>query len=320
MNWNKIVTVMIVLLLLVNVYLGYNIYTQYVDTYIISDSEIASIATLMEKNGITIDTSIIPNKRIDGEVIVGEYDTEEYYRNAALALTEAVSRDEYNIYMTDTGVRLAVKDSAESLMFYDSDLFRITYSAISGADSEYAVVKKIADSYEGSSEGYSEKNIEEAEDALNSFIKKSDKKSLFGCSVVSLLENQGYNVCEWNQTADGKSVYSMNGVAVFDGNMNVVYLDGKMIVPSSLERMKAQVCDQINVLFMENAQAVKDSEENKDESAIISNRTVVEMEYCLCINWNSSFDSYYLVPAWKIVYDNGEERIWNVLYQNLHTM
>ncbi len=320
MNWNKIVTVMIILLLLVNIYLGYNIYTQYVDTYIISENEIASISALMEKNGIIIDRSVIPNKRIDGEVIVGEYDTEEYYRSAALALTSAVSNDEYNLYMTDMGVRLAVKESDESLMFYDADHFRITYSALSGAESDYALVKSLSDGYTKSSESYSEKEINDAEDALNSFVKNSDKKGPFGYRLDEIQKKQGYTVCAWTQTNGQKDIYSMSGIAVLDGNMRVVYLDGKMIVPGAVRNMNARVCDQINVLFMENSEAVKAREESGDAPTVYPKKTIVSMEYCLCINWNSSFDSYYLVPAWKLVYDNGEERIWNVLYENLHTM
>ena len=130
MKWIKITAVFAFLLLVVNVFLLYNLSNQYANTSMIDSKTIDNTVLLLKKADIYISENLIPRKKPDYKIFEGAFFTnlEEYYINTAMLLSGNKVTDDFTLHMINNGIKIKANNNGEVFEFFNDNIFSFQYS------------------------------------------------------------------------------------------------------------------------------------------------------------------------------------------------
>jgi hypothetical protein len=264
----------------------------------ISDDMINNAVALLERDGIIVDASKIDRRIIShGEVKFTEFDKYSYYLLAAELLSGS-EREELRIL--PNGCEITSKNKDVTLF---DDSFNISYKTdadipdafeeISKNDIGYVV--ELLDRYLVAKDGNYYGN---SEAELSYEIKAAAYDSKSGMSRITC-----------SQTLDK--------MPLGDFELDMYFLDGKLVFCSGTwcfavpeTEYSSQMLDVINILFKEREYLadIRGREE----------KTVLRIDRIYAIYQNDDQSGIYYTPAYRIVYEEGESRIYNAVDGNLY--
>ena len=312
MNWSKIKTMMIAVLTAVNLFFGVMLGVQYVTNSRIDRETQSNTVTLLREAGILIDEETIPD-RIP-TLKIWEYAFDGDYSKRLV--TRLAGTENGAWHMMSNGVKCILDDTGDIFEFSDSSRFSVTY--IKNSDEEGGMVG--AD-YVASVEA--DERREPVSDArvrrlmrsirrfltLDSGVTEEPAVGLLADSAV-LDPETGRYIVFCRETIGKTPLYGSDLTFVlYDGS--VLYMSGSLVLPEKAAGYSARLLDQINVLFLEKAEA--EAMEEREDVSILS----LTLEYC--VNWNSDRTNYYLIPAWRIVYSDETCHVRNAVSGNIYT-
>lgn len=324
MNWNKIKTFLIALLLCVNVYLLYMLNAQYRINYLIDPDMKRDTIELLADSGIAVEDATIPNRLISCSVYESAYG-DSYYETVLRAVS---GTEDYSLHMMTNGIKCIVGSSGDVYEFYDSPQFSMKYIA-GGTENEdawyEALFEKLPLDYASSagdssvSAGNLKKN--RLRKIAEAFLSPSDEYAADGENSVSDV-SLGIKAAYYDKESKKYVVYAYQiceDCAIEDGDIrlilsggitggNVEYASGTVVWLVGANKYSSELIDQLNILFKEREYSESEGDETDGETRTI---TSVASEYC--VNWNAQRDTFYLIPAWRIEYLSGITRIHNAI-------
>lgn len=314
-KWLKITTFFLVLLLCANLYLGYNIYRQYVNTRLIGEDSLEKTALLLSESGIGLAEDAVG--RVKPEYTVysfGDFDgAERYYMNAATLISGGDVSDSLTQHMINNGVRIINRDNGDAFEFYEGG-FELLYA--SGGDAAiYQTYVENADAYTELSSAAVKESVRQ----LERFLFGEESVKLFGADDGLGLEYKsgftadGIQFLSVIQTAAGKELRGCEAVCAISGG-SLRYISGSLVIGGSYGEYTASLTDQINVLFEEREYI---GELNGGFSDDAADNVISSLECVYTASWSADRRNIYLVPAWKISYVGGYSHIRSMLSGNL---
>ncbi len=320
MNWSKVKTVTIILLAAVNIFFAVNLRVQYVNTYLIDQRSLDTTVELLARSGITLDSERIPHVKPTFVVYENSHDDESHLR----VVEKTARTNEFTQHMINNGTKCIIDATGDEYEFSDSNPFEVTYkkktslqklpdddylaaftstgSAATGADIDRAAFYRV-------------------ERAINDFILGDISKSTsleYGIDVDSIrydTSNDWY-VAKCFETVDGVRLCS-SGLTFVVCDVEVVYMTGELLLPTPETGYTTDGQDQLNVLFTEKAYI--ESERLRFGSDIFSETyEIISLDMGYIVSWNSDRSSFYLIPAWNIVYSDGTSRLRNVINGSIY--
>jgi len=295
MNWGKIKTIIIIIIVFMNVFFVYNIYRQNRNIYYIDIKTIQAACDLLAKDNINVTADIIPDKKLSVSILESVFDPGYY----DVIVSKISGTENHTRRIINNGIEFNIAKNNDIYIFSDTDILYMKYISndFGGKNLNAADIENV----------YTEINP----NRLTGHIKTIknylmwNKDSQTNIAESDIVVNKGYydNVGETyyiycTQVINSYVINECEFIAVIR-NDTVVYLEGKLINNEISKSHQTTLIDQINILFMERADIVGSSEETE-----IFNISSLSSEYY--INWNQERDIMFLIPAWKIVYENGD--------------
>ncbi len=292
MNSKTILKILAVLLVSVNIILFFMVSSVYRSKYYISDGYIENTVSIFEKDGITVKAGAIPQKRFPGNVYSMSADTDYYEKVSANITGEAVATR----FLIPGGYEI-LTESGKSVEFADGYFFKYLYRAdyvpekVNGTESvSYGTKRRIEESIESflsaGDDGYYPSELTVSD------IKLDSEKGIYSASVT--------------QTAAKTPIYGHTLSVILDKDENVLYAEGKWSFTYDAERYTSQIYDQVNILFIDKAEAADDKP-----------TSVHKVSPCYIIYRDEASSSVLFVPAWKIEYEGGAYKIYDAVNGNV---
>ncbi len=317
MSWSRIKTLLILLLLAVNIYLVYAIASQYEVTARIPADEIEAAAGLLKKDGITIADDALSGRRLDLKVWRSAFLKDGGEDGRELVISRLFGSADYTRHMTGSGFDAAVEGKG-TLSFSDSDPLYISYTA-DGCD--YAGEADEAASDPGSDRQVSWMRRANLANQFDQFLAGGESSSLTGDEKRAETEvdlaiydrNDRRYIAHFVQKLDGCEIDGCGGYFSVKGD-TVDYIRGSVVLMSDPVGYKAELLDEINVLFLERDSLSVGIGDISGGSEVVSgdapsapaddiSRTVRSSSPVYCVIWSSDKSEFYLIPSWKLVYD-----------------
>ena len=328
MNWSRIKTVLILLLLAANIYLAFVIVSQYRASTRVDPSEIEAASALLRRDGITIAQDALSGERPGLKVWrssfrrgVSDGGIREY------VVSRLFGGAEYTQTLTASGVDAAV-EGIGILNFSDADPLYFRFAA---EGSEYG-----GENDEAATDHESDRQVSwmrrlNLANQLESFlagsetaISASDERRA-DIKVDGAIYDRGGRryIAHFVQQIDGVDIDGAEGFFSVKSD-RVDYFSGSVILMSGAASYNAELLDEINILFLER-DAMRSGYETEPEispapdgdEALPSDVadtapepekkrvTVTGTSAVYCVIWNSDRSEYYLIPSWTITYSDG---------------
>lgn len=335
MKWIKITAVLAVLLLVVNIFLIYNLTRQYSNTSLVDPESIAQTVRLLRNADIYISESSIPRIRPDYTIFEGSFfiDLEEYYIHTALLLSGNKNPDDFTLYMINNGIKIIEKDKSEIFEFYHDDIFSFLYMSRSRLSSDlYEYIKDENDIiYDSGTDPKKNKSVTEIEKLINmkffgEYIpqnRKSSNENRMQAEITKLYYNteENFHLAECIETLNGLPIYKSTVDCIIYED-TVVYARGNIIFTDEGNSYNTELYDPLSALFDEKAYIEKQRTETiSDEiKSTVNIMNITEFKCIYCISWNAGRTKYYLIPSWYIEYNGNLVRIRNAVNGNIYTI
>ncbi len=335
MKWIKITAVFAFLLLVVNVFLLYNLSRQYANTSLINSELIDKTVLLLKKDDIYISENLIPRKKPDYKIFEGAFFTnmEEYYINTAMLLSDNKVTDDFTLHMINNGIKIKENTNGETFEFYNDNIFSFQYMKDSKISPDLSSYKendtdKIYDAVLDDNRTGIQREIE---NLINMKFFNDYKKSLKNSSKNNFMQvvvkkiyfnkNQDIYIAECIQKFNGLELYECEAVCViYQGEF--IYAKGNIIFSSTGNSYFTELYDQISTLFDEKAYINQQrnqpiSSESMEEDTVLN---ITSLKCIYSISWNADRSKYYLIPSWYIEYNGNIVRIRNAINGNIYTI
>ncbi len=335
MKWIKITAVLAVLLIVVNIFLIYNLLRQYSNTSLIDPGSITQTVRLLRNADIYISESIIPRIKPDYTIFEGPFftDLEEYYINTALLLSGNKNPDDFTLYMINNGIKIIEKDESEVFEFYNDDIFSFLYMSKNRVSSDlFEYIKDENDIiYDSGTDPKKSNEVKEIEKSVNikffgEYIlknRKSPNENHMQAEITKLYYNpdKNFHLAECIETLNGLPIYKSTADCIIYED-TVVYARGNIIFTNAGNSYNTELYDPLSALFDEKAYIEKQrSEPISDEiKSTVEIMTITELRCIYCISWNADRSKYYLIPSWYIEYNGNLVRIRNAVNGNIYTI
>jgi len=284
-------------MLLVNLFFVYNIYIQNRNIYYIDEKTIQTARNLLAEDNIIVSAGVIPDKKLSLSIIESVFEPGYY----DFVVSKISGTESHTKRIINNGVEFNIAKNNDIYIFSDTDVLYMKYISndfkaknLNGFDIDT----------------YTEINTGRLQTHLN-IIKnylmwENDRQS--NKTGYDITAQKGY----YDETGDRYFIYctqminsqiinECEFVAVIKEG-TVRYLEGKLINNEILKSHTTTLIDQINILFIERSD-IADRRDDEDENETYS---IFSMSSEYYINWNQERDIMFLIPAWKIVYENGE--------------
>ncbi len=275
MNWKYVKALLIVLLLSVNVLLGYLIYSSYSETAFTDELTALRAERLLEKSGIYVDGSMLAVKNDEAKTLSADYQREDYLLSVAAFM---LGKEPQGAFLLPNGVRAESADGES--VFVGSDM-TVHFAAV-GIDENTLVGRPVT-------------NEEEAEGA------RADFAALLGYSTETLansviLKSGDIYLVTLSQSEEGIPLYGCECTfGIKDGRL--VYASGKHFFGVPREESKSPLLNRVNILFSEKARG--------------KTGTVVSISLCYALYEDAKLGKIYLSPAYEVRYTDGTTSIIN---------
>lgn len=296
MNWTSLKTYLIVLLVSINLFLGFSYINSLNKDSYLDDGAILNTVEILGKHGIQVEASEIPTRVYDSGIIECPY-SEDYYEKVAISISSS-EKESINI-LPDNSIKITT-ESGESFTF-DSG-FGITYSKAHATDDATLL------SLENSSDSEKPTSLtKEQNKALSSFLYPEYQGSkTFSYSVISVTKKNEENVivvCEQNI---GGIPVSDHSITVEMDKNSVIYASGYWFFPLDSKSYSYKLYDQLSIL-------IKEAQYSNSENAHKEGYKITTVDHVYSTYWSANRDNVYFVPSWSITTDNSEKRIYNAI-------
>lgn len=327
MNWSRIKTVLIFLLLAANIYLLFVIISQHRVSARVDPSEIEEASALLLRDGITIGPDALSGERLDLKVWRSAYGRgvsdgglREY------VIGRLFGQAGYTQSLTAAGVDVAV-DGIGTLNFIDSDPLYFRFIA-EGCDYDGSADEAASDPASDRQVSFVRKlnlanQLESFLAGEESPISSSDARADIRVDLAIYDRAGRRYVAHYVQRIDGVDIDGAEGFFSVKSD-RVDYFSGSVILMSGAASYNAELLDEINILFLER-DAMRSGYETEPEATSAPDGdealpsdvadtapepekkrvTVTGTSAVYCVIWNSDRSEYYLIPSWTITYSDG---------------
>jgi len=318
MKWLKITMLFTIILAVVNAFLGYNIYRQYVIENQIDMTARNDTVALMKNSGINVTQDMIGIRK--PSLLLCEFDFfedyEEYCSRAAMIISGESVSENLTSHMINNGIKIIASESGDVFEFYDGNVFSFMYAA--GGNTEWEKYESEEDDirlgklYPSDSGSYKKYSSIISEDMFENNIDLYPPDDSFGIAVDEVYrDNKSESVIVYfRQTYSGYPIHKMDAFAVICGE-EVVYAKGSLIIGGIGKSYSSVLYDQINILLIE-----KNYLDFVGKEAEIMNITALDEVYTLF--WNQERTKFYMIPSWNIQYDWQISHIRNMVDGDLY--
>lgn len=321
MNINRVLNIMLVLLIVVNFYLGVSIYSLYRSRNYIDEKLLTTAVEKLTANGITLQDGAIPKHKQEGYIYVGELD-DYYYKNVASELSgssiveDFILPDGYSYTMKSGDVfefrsnyKFSYNPEKFKAMSDDNVSDNKDLQAATGEETA-AVTEKITTFF-----------LKPAFEGAYSIDIVIDKVLYGGKKKIDTTSESVADVyyAHFYQAIDGVRLKGFDIIATvikYDGNYYVDAADGRYCFYRITERFDSQIYDQVNILFIDKYAGTYDGESAEKSIADVSS---VYTAYPGNETEGQRREVYF-VPAWKITYGSGNFNVYNAYNGALYTI
>lgn len=309
MSWSKVKILLIILLAAANMLFAALLIFSEVNMSYIDRDTIENTVSVLAKSNIIIDEGLLSRRKTPRMMSYGKY-SEAYYEEVIVSVTGS---DNFMTRMTINGISIIMNENDDRFDFFEH--FKYIYSKEGSPAESLSLYEKHSDEFAGNNET-AEKNIAgKLKEKAEAFFlcEKNDELgyTLENVRIYKDLSSEYYYLygSQYNNDVriNGNDIY-----CVFE-NTELIYSAGVWIFKNLEERYSVDHYDIINLLFIDKAY-IDENRKDNSEAYIVEE---ISMEYGTF--WNGAETEYYLVPIWKIKYNNGEERIYNAINGNIYT-
>lgn len=312
MKWFKIILFIAVVLLIVDSFLGINIYRQY---YVYSRLDTAAVKDTIEllgESGIKITEKVIGRDKPDLKLYEYEFSDkpEEYYESSAMFISGITVADSLISHMINNGIKIIA--DGDIYEFYDTGVFSMKFIA---EGFEEAADKYLLDREDAQSLFTSETDLFDDYKTMieNRICAKSQSgfggNPRMGVKIDAIYKDSesGIAAVYFTQTVSETKIHGFNAEAVIaDGG--IVCISGNLIINGEGKSYSPKLYDQLNILFCELA----DYEDADTETQI----TALDSVYTL--SWNAEMTRYYMIPSWSFDYNGKYTHIRNMINGDIY--
>lgn len=299
MNWGKIKIIIIILLTLVNVFFIYNINLQNKNIYYIDGDTIQTACDILAKDNVIVDKDIIPDEKLLVSVLESVFNTDYH----DFVVSKISGTENYTKRIINNGVEFNIAKNNDIYIFDDTDILYIKYIS-NDFPSKTLNVLEIENEYNE----IAESKLSGYDKIIKSYLMwdKDNQSSAFEYDIIVTkgyhddVNNRYFLYCI--QTINSQPTNECEFVAVVYNN-TVQFLEGKVMNNIISKSYQTTLIDQVNILFMEKADIIENRQVDTDIYTVMS----LSSEYY--INWNQERDIMFLIPAWRILYDDGSTTI-----------
>ncbi|MBQ4556092.1 MAG: hypothetical protein IJA60_00410 [Clostridia bacterium] len=285
MNWKHTKTLLLILLAAVNIFLAFLATNFYSENNFTNDNTAASAAKILEKNGIVVDKAMLSARNDSADVLLCNYDREQYLCAVAALL---FGKEADGIYRLPNGIRAETYEGASATIGYDLSL-DYTSTELAGKGE---VLRGITHSPEAG-EVKAEKRMLETLLALPSGSLENAE-----CIKAGV-----YTFITVDQVENGLPLFGMHCVFGIKEE-KIVYANGKHLFCVPEEKYSAPILNRINILFSEKERGVTG--------------TVKDITFCYTLYEDAKTDKMMLVPSYTVTYSNKNVTAINALNKELY--
>lgn len=318
MNINRVLSILLILLVVVNIYLGVSIYSLYRSRNYIDDDLLTAAVEKFTANGITLHEGAIPTRKQEGYIYVGELD-DYNYAGVVKELSGPDSVDNFTLMPDGYKYTLKNGDVFEFKNNYEFSYNLEKYKSILADDTSLNIEDlQVATGTEAAA--VSEK--------ITAFFKKPAFVGTYPVDIVidkvlygGKMQESGADVyyAYFYQAIDGVRLKGFDITAIVSAYNSEYYLTaahGRYSFFRITERFDSQIYDQVNILFIDKYAGTYDGETGEK---IISDVSPVYTAYPGNETEGQRREVYF-VPAWKITYGSGNYNVYNAYNGALYTI
>ena len=327
MNIKNTKNAIIILLVIANIFFIYNIIELNVKTNNIPSAMIENAASIVNKNGLSVDRNAIPAKKPANYIYEGAYSINIFKEiiKSFSGISEEEIKDGYPLLPNKTRYNagnyifiLAETDYLKiSIMDKSHEKANEYYKALE-EETEKEMESLISEEktrINGEITGVSKSEIKKTETIIRDFIKKyegADVKSDFIILNINSDDSNNSNNANKtekviiNQTVDGLPVDSHIVYAEIK-NEEVKYFYGRWYFGAFTAKYKMPLLDSINILF---------KCLDKDGSIVSGDKLEkMDLEYTVLQHDTEKF-KFYLTPSWSLNFGSGKKLSYNMVTGN----
>ncbi len=329
MNWNKIKSLIIILLLTVIVVLSINISITYRQKYYISDKLIEDTVEILEKDNIIISTEIISRKINSPYIYRIKVNTDYKERTSHILVGD--SNIEFRTYNMPDGTKYTT-DKGDGIFFGSG--FEIDFRSYDFSEYEIPDKKSFMDEdmSENSDNKLNNGQIESIISAVSQLIWDYNQTDESG--TIASLYNYNINVeyayydsiqdcfVAWCvQCVDDIDIYGNEFVCIVKDN-KVKAISGNFCIIQPDQRYVSELLNQANILIYEkrfideyrNNSWYQQNHSNSDSEIV----TISELKLKYCLYSENEGESFFIIPGWFILHLDESYNIYNATNGELY--
>jgi len=289
MNSKKFKTVAIVLLLIAVVYLGYTVFSLYLYETVLKKQNAQNMADLLNARGYEINVADIPLSDFTAPVYESESIDSSFFMDISAAISGSTVE---SANLLPDGIRIKCRNG-DVWLFKKNSYFE--YISAEFAQNNYSL-----DIFENAQSSGSSDYKDAASDFLTPRV---SQVAHFSLETGKVLKSGDLIKCVFNEYLSGYPVISGSVEAVFYGG-KIIYAAGNHVFAGITKTVSAPLYDQFNILLKES----KAEDENAREK-----KKIKEVFPCFSVHYSENTGSFFTVPSWCIVYENGNKTVYNAV-------
>ena len=270
----------------------------------IPEDAIRQMRELLRKDGIVIPQGVVDGQKIDLPIYEGAM-TQDYYTVTASKL----SRSGVSLTFDALNGMVVSMTNGARCAFYDG--FGIRYTAPNAP--EHHVLSSLDAS---ALSPLPPADVETVREVIDVFLDgASSSNSAFPYTVVTCAEDteNGIRYCVCEQEMGGSPLMGFRTVFAVQ-NAKVIGMSGSWCFASTGAAYSAQLLDQINILYSVRNRILDERESTADEWV-----EIVSLDLGYAVYFRGDTENFYLIPAWNVQTDAGENYCINAVDGTLYT-
>lgn len=267
MNWKHVKHFLLLLLVGVNLLLGYLVYNHFNDTFFTDTATAARAVSILQKDGIRVSEELLAAKNDTADTLSAPYAREEYLLSVAALL---LGKEADGIYLLPSGIRAETAEGDSALLGNDLSISFTASGVTADVSAAFAMTdeeKKQAIPAFATALLLAEKDLENA-----TFRKSGDLLLLTLTQTERSLPLAGCT-CTFGMR-EGR----------------IVYAEGRHFFGIPTEKSEAPLLNRVNILLKERDRGVQG--------------TVTDISLCYALYEEADASKLHFLPAYRIEYSN----------------
>ena len=303
-GWRVVKVTLACVLAAANVFMLGFLYSVFRPLEYIPEDAIRQMRELLRKDGILIPQGVVDGRKIDLPIYEGTMPQDYYTVTASKLSRSGVSLT----FDAPNGMVVSMANGARCA-FYDG--FGIRYTAANAPEHHVLSTLNVT-----ALSPPSPADMETAREVIDLFLDGvSTPNAAFPYTVVTCAEDMdsGIRYCVCEQEMGGRSLMDFRTVfAVQDSR--VIGMSGSWCFASIGASYSAQLLDQINILYSVRNRILEERASTADDRVEIES---LELGYA--VYFRGDTENFYLIPAWNVQTDAGENYCINAVDGTLYT-